>query len=74
MVFDYRWRAKTTPLIVKYIYKGNIHYLVENNGSNQICNKDTALKLRGGGGQRDVVKAHTVNVFGDPSLILIVWQ
>ena len=23
--------AETIPLIVKYIYKGNIHYLVENN-------------------------------------------
>ena len=38
--------AETIPLIVKYIHKGNIHYLVEKHVK-KICNKKTTLKYGG---------------------------
>ena len=54
--------AKTTPLIVKYIYIGNMHYLEEKQQFKN-CNKETTLKHRGGG-QQGVVKDHTFTFFG----------
>ena len=49
--------AKTTPLIVKYIHKGNIHYLVEKQWLKNICNKKTTLK-------HGMVEDHTFTFFG----------
>ena len=58
--------AETTPLIVKYIHKGNIHYLVEKHV------KKIAIRRRHisiGGGQRGMVEDYTFTFFWYPSLI-----
>ena len=70
MVFDHRGRnlAETTPLIVKYIHKGNIHYLVEKQHLKKKFAKRRPHISKGRGGQQGVVKDHTFIFFGDPSL------
>ena len=54
--------TETTPLIVKYIHKGNIYYLVEK------LVKKIAIRRRHisiGGGQRGMVEDHTFKFYLD---------
>ena len=50
--------AETTPLIVKYIHKGNIHYLVEKQQLKKFAIRRPHLSIKGGG-QLGVVEDNT---------------